>query len=141
MKQGMPSGAQTPDGIIFLLALIFSKAPPRYPPHHGAHWAYTMAVGVLSTAFTVLKTVILAPVIAVKALVAAFALLKAAMITTKVVALAMWSAIASPAFIIGAALAILVGVVWKLTGAWKICSDAVDGLAGDFKTAFAAIKT
>ena len=99
-----------------------------------------MAVGVLSTAFTVLKTVILAPVIAVKALVAAFALLKAAMITTKVVALAMWSAIASPAFIVGAALAILVGVVWNLTGAWKICSDAVNGLAGDFRTAFAAIK-
>lgn len=43
MKRGMPSGAQTPDGIIFLLALIFSKAPPRYPPHHGAHWAYTFA--------------------------------------------------------------------------------------------------
>ena len=41
MKRGMPSGAQTPDGIIFLLALIFSKAPPRYPPHQGAHWAYT----------------------------------------------------------------------------------------------------
>ena len=41
MKRGMPSGAQTPDGIISLLALIFSKAPPRYPPHHGAHWAYT----------------------------------------------------------------------------------------------------
>ena len=41
MKRGMPSGGQTPDGIIFLLALIFSKAPPRYPPHHGAHWAYT----------------------------------------------------------------------------------------------------
>lgn len=99
-----------------------------------------MTVGVLSTAFTVLKTVILAPVIAVKALVAAFALLKAAMITTKVVALAMWSAIASPAFIVGAALAVLVGVVWNLTGAWKICSDAVNGLAGDFRTAFAAIK-
>ena len=43
MKRGMPSGAQTPDGIISLLALIFSKAPPRYPPHHGAHWAYTAA--------------------------------------------------------------------------------------------------
>ena len=41
MKRGMPSGAQTPDGIISLLALIFSKAPPRYPPPHGAHWAYT----------------------------------------------------------------------------------------------------
>ena len=99
-----------------------------------------IAVGVLSTAFTVLKTVILAPVIAVKALVAAFALLKTAMITTKIVALAMWSAIASPAFIVGAALAVLVGVVWNLTGAWKICSDAVSGLAGDFRTAFAAIK-
>ena len=47
MKRGMPSGAQTPDGIIFLLALIFSKAPPRYPPHHGAHWAYT-GIGVYS---------------------------------------------------------------------------------------------
>ena len=45
MKRGMPSGAQTPDGIIFLLALIFSKAPPRYPPHHGAHWAYTAFTG------------------------------------------------------------------------------------------------
>ena len=44
MKRGMPSGAQTPDGIIFLLALIFSKAPPRYPPHHGAHWAYTVVI-------------------------------------------------------------------------------------------------
>ena len=44
MKRGMPSGAQTPDGIIFLLALIFSKAPPRYPPHHGAHWAYTSEI-------------------------------------------------------------------------------------------------
>ncbi len=99
-----------------------------------------LVVGVLSTAFTVLKTVILAPIIAIKALMAAFALLKTAMIATKVVALAMWSAIASPAFIVGAALAVLVGVVWKLTGAWKICSDAVDGLAGDFKTAFAAIK-
>lgn len=49
MKRGMPSGAQTPDGIIFLLALIFSKAPPRYPPHHGAHWAYTMYQGKKST--------------------------------------------------------------------------------------------
>ena len=99
-----------------------------------------MAVGVLSTAFTVLKTVILAPIIAIKALMAAFALLKTVMITTKAVALAMWTAIASPAFLVGAALAVLVGVVWKLTGAWKICSDAVSGLAGDFRTAFAAIK-
>ena len=48
MKRGMPSGAQTPDGIIFLLALIFSKAPPRYPPHHGAHWAYTFDGGELT---------------------------------------------------------------------------------------------
>ena len=47
MKRGMPSGAQTPDGIIFLLALIFSKAPPRYPPHHGAHWAYTKLIQAL----------------------------------------------------------------------------------------------
>ena len=46
MKRGMPSGAQTPDGIIFLLALIFSKAPPRYPPHHGAHWAYSYALNI-----------------------------------------------------------------------------------------------
>lgn len=48
MKRGMPSGAQTPDGIIFLLALIFSKAPPRYPPHHGAHWAYTTVEAVFT---------------------------------------------------------------------------------------------
>ena len=64
MKRGMPSGGHhSPTAFIFLvnshskkslflltmglagrillLALIFSKAPPRYPPHHGAHWAYT----------------------------------------------------------------------------------------------------
>ena len=45
MKRGMPSGAQTPDGIIFLLALIFSKALRDIPPHHGAHWAYTYEEG------------------------------------------------------------------------------------------------
>ena len=32
MKRGMPSGAQTPDGIIFLLALIFSKSSTAISP-------------------------------------------------------------------------------------------------------------
>ena len=62
MKRGMPSGAQTPDGIIFLLALIFSKAPPRYPPHHGAHWAYTNTKTVIPwniTAQTMIITILL----------------------------------------------------------------------------------
>jgi len=98
-----------------------------------------LAVGGLCTIFSILKVVVLAPIAAVKGLMAAFALLKTVLIGVKVVALATWAAISSPAVLIGAALAVLVAVVWKLTGAWDICAGAVKGLASDFGTAFKAI--
>ena len=48
MKRGMPSGAQTPDGIIFLLALIFSKSSTAISPSPwgslGIYFAPTGAV-------------------------------------------------------------------------------------------------
>lgn len=97
------------------------------------------AVGTLGTLFTVLKTLILAPVVAIKGLMAAFALLKAVMIGVKIVALAMWAAITSPAFLVGAALGAVVALVWKLTGAWDVCADATREVGNDFKTAFAGI--
>ena len=99
-----------------------------------------LAVGTLSTAFMVLKVAILAPIMAVKALIAAFTLLQTVMVGVKVVALAMWAAITSPAFLIGAALGALVAVVWKLSGAWDMCADAMRGIGRDFGTAFAGIK-
>lgn len=102
--------------------------------------AAAFAVGTLSTAFTILKVAVLAPIAAVKGLMAIFTALKAAMIGVKVVALAMWSAISSPAVLVGAALGVLIAVVWKLTGAWDICTDSVKGMASDFKTAFSGIK-
>lgn len=102
--------------------------------------ATAFAVGTLSTAFTILKVAVLAPIAAVKGLMAIFTALKAAMIGVKVVALAMWSAISSPAVLVGAALGVLIAVVWKLTGAWDICADSVKGMASDFKTAFSGIK-
>lgn len=101
--------------------------------------AMALAVGGLCTIFSILKVVVLAPIAAVKGLMAAFALLKTVLIGVKVVALATWAAISSPAVLIGAALAVLVAVVWKLTGAWDICAGAVKGLASDFGTAFKAI--
>ena len=101
--------------------------------------AMALAVGGLCTVFSILKVVVLAPIAAVKGLMAAFTLLKTVLIGVKVVALATWAAISSPAVLIGAALAVLVAVVWKLTGAWDICAGAVRGLAGDFGTAFKAI--
>lgn len=102
--------------------------------------AAAFAVGTLSTAFTILKVAVLAPIATVKGLMAIFTALKAAMIGVKVVALAMWSAISSPAVLVGAALGVLIAVVWKLTGAWDICADSVKGMASDFKTAFSGIK-
>ena len=101
--------------------------------------AMAIAVGGLCAVFSILKEVVLAPSAAVKGLMAAFALLKTVLIGVKVVALATWAAISSPAVLVGAALAVLVAVVWKLTGAWDICADAVNGLASDFGTAFKAI--
>ena len=47
-----------------------------------------------------------------------------------------WAAISSPAFLVGAALGALVAVVWKLTGAWDICAEAISGFWGDCTAAF-----
>ena len=102
--------------------------------------AVAFAVGTLSTAFTILKVAVLAPIAAVKGLMAIFTALKAVMIGVKVVALAMWTAISSPVVLVGVALGALIAVVWKLTGAWDICADSVKGMASDFKTAFSGIK-
>ena len=102
--------------------------------------AVAFAVGTLSTAFTILKVAVLAPIAAVKGLMAISTALKAVMIGVKVVALAMWTAISSPAVLVGVALGALIAVVWKLTGAWDICADSVKGMASDFKTAFSGIK-
>ena len=102
--------------------------------------AVAFAVGTLSTAFTILKVAVLAPIAAVKGLMAIFTALKAVMIGVKIVALAMWSAISSPAVLVGVALGALIAVVWKLTGAWDICADSVKGMASDFKAAFSGIK-
>ena len=44
--------------------------------------------------------------------------------------------ISSPAFLVGAALAGLVAIVWNLTGAWDICKDAISGFWGDCTAAF-----
>lgn len=99
-----------------------------------------MAVGVLSTAFTILKVVILAPIAAVKGLIAVFSLLKTVLIAVKVASIATWAAITSPAVLVGAALAVLVGVIWKLTGAWDMCAEAMRGLGADFANAFSGIK-
>ena len=102
--------------------------------------AVAFAVGTLSTAFKILKVAVLAPIAAVKGLMAIFTALKAVMIGVKIVALAMWSAISSPAVWVGVALGALIAVVWKLTGAWNICADSVKGMASDFKAAFSGIK-
>jgi len=102
--------------------------------------AVAFAVGTLSTAFKILKVAVLAPIAAVKGLMAIFTALKAVMIGVKVVAIAMWTAISSPAVLVGVALGALIAVVWKLTGAWDICADAAKGMASDFKSAFVSIK-
>jgi TP901 family phage tail tape measure protein len=101
--------------------------------------AMSLAVGGLAVLFTVLKIAVLAPVAAIKSLAAAFAFLKSVMIGMKIAALATWTVLSSPAFLAGAALAGLVAVAWKLSGAWEMCAGSVRGLAGDFRTAFASI--
>lgn len=101
--------------------------------------AVAFTVGVLNTAFGIMKVVVLAPIAAVKLLIGAYHLLTAAIAITKTVALACWAAITSPAFLVGAALGALVAVVWKLTGAWDICADAATGLGNDFMQAFSGI--
>lgn len=96
-------------------------------------------VGVLNTAFTVMKVVVLAPIAAVKLLIGTYHLLTAAIAICKTAAIVCWAVISSPAFLIGAALAAVVAVVWKLTGAWDMCADAVSGLCSDFQQAFSQI--
>ena len=102
--------------------------------------AMAFIVGTVSAAFTVLKVAVLAPIVAVKGLIAAFALLKTVMIGVKIVALAMWSSVSAPAVLVGVALGALVAIVARLTGAWDICADAAAGLGKDFAKAFAGIK-
>jgi len=97
------------------------------------------AVGTLCTAFTILKAVALAPIAAVKGLIAVFGFLKTAMISVKIASIAMWTAITSPAFLIGAALTGIVAIVWKLSGAWDMCAKQFSGIAGDFSNAFSEI--
>ncbi len=101
--------------------------------------AIAFAVGTLNTLFTVMKVAVLAPIGAVKLLIGAYHLLTAGIAITKTVALACWAAIFSPAFLVGAALGAIVAVVWKLTGAWDICADAIGGFWGDCTTAFKEI--
>ena len=102
--------------------------------------AMAFIVGTVSAAFTVLKVAVLAPIVAVKGLIAAFALLKTVMIGVKIVALAMWSSVSAPAVLVGVALGALVAIVARLIGAWDICADAAAGLGKDFAKAFAGIK-
>ena len=101
--------------------------------------AIAFAVGTLNTAFAVMKVAVLAPIAAVKLLIGAYHLLTVAIAMAKTAALACWAAVSSPAFLIGAALAGLVAVVWKLTGAWDMCAEAVGGFRGDCQEAFRGI--
>ena len=100
-----------------------------------------MAVSGLLVLFSLLKMAVLLPVVAVKALMAAFTLLNTVMIGVRVVSLATWAALSSPAVLAGAALAGLVAIAWKLSGAWDQCAVAAKGLAGDIGAAFSAIGT
>lgn len=101
--------------------------------------AIAFAVGTLNTAFAVMKVAVLAPIAAVKLLIGAYHLLTVAIAMAKTAAIACWAAVSSPAFLIGAALAGLVAVVWKLTGAWDMCAEAVGGFRGDCQEAFRGI--
>ena len=87
-----------------------------------------------------LKAAVLAPMVAVQGLIGLFGLLQTAMVATKVIAMAMWAAITSPAFLIGAALAAVVAVVWELTGAWAACKAEASELADDVTGAFTSIR-
>ena len=100
-----------------------------------------MAVSGLLVLFSLLKMAVLLPIVAVKALMAAFTLLNTVMIGVRVVSLATWAALSSPAVLAGAALAGLVAIAWKLSGAWDLCAAAAKGLAGDISAAFSAIGT
>ena len=102
--------------------------------------AMAVGAGVLSSVFALLKAAVLAPMVGVQGLIGMFGLLQTAMIATKVTALAMWAAITSPAFLIGAALAAVIAFVWELSGAWNICRAGALELAGDVTSAFTSIR-
>ena len=102
--------------------------------------AAAFTIGTVNTLFVIMKTVALAPIFAIKALVAAYHILTAAMAVCKVVALATWTAITSPAFLVGAALGAIVAVAWKLAGAWDICKRGAMRMGNGIKTAFDNIK-
>ena len=97
------------------------------------------AVGTLNTVFAIMKVAVLAPIAAVRMLAGAYHLLTAAIAVTKAAALACWAAISSPAFLAGAALAGLVAIAWKLTGAWDACAGAASGFGADCAAAFKGI--
>lgn len=102
--------------------------------------AMAFIVGTLSTAFTILKVTVLAPIAAVKALIAVFTLLKTVLIAVKVVAAVMWAVLSAPATLIGIALAAVVAVVWQLTGAWDMCAKAMQASGNDITQAISEIK-
>lgn len=102
--------------------------------------AIAFTVGTLNTLFLVMKTVVLAPIFAIKALIGAYHLLTAAMALCKTVAIATWTAISAPAVGVGIALAAIVAVVWKLTGAWDIMADAMGAFGADVAKALGNIK-
>ena len=97
------------------------------------------AMGTLNTVFAATRIAVLAPVAAVKLLIGAHHLLTVAIAVTKTAALACWAAISSPTLLAGAAVAAVVAAVWKLTGAWDVCADAISGLWGDCTAAFKGI--
>jgi len=98
-----------------------------------------VAIGGLSMAFTILKTAVLAPIVAVKLIIGAYHLLTGAIALSKTAALACWAAISSPAFLAGAALAAVIAFVWRFTGAWDICAKAVGNVGREAGAAFTAI--
>ncbi len=101
--------------------------------------AVAFTVGVLNTSFIVMKAVVMAPVAAVHLLTGAYHLLTAGIVLAKTAAIACWAAISSPAVLIGAAVAAVVAIVWKLTGAWDICLDACRSFGAEVSAAFRSI--
>ena len=97
------------------------------------------AVGTLNTVFAAMRIAVLAPVAAVRILIGAHHLLTTAIAVTKTAALACWAAISSPALLAGVAIAAVVAAVWKLTGAWDVCADAISSLWVDCAAAFKGI--
>lgn len=98
--------------------------------------AGAFAVATLSTVFTALKVAIMAPMAAIQGIMALYHGLTAAMVLTKTAALACWSAVSLPVLAAVVGLGALVAVVWKLTGAWNSCKEALKGIGAEFINAF-----